>query len=554
MLSLLQWLNRPWEPLYILSLLRSPLFGVTVEGFLTIDQCLEEEISLASYIYEGLFLQDESLDEPLKSALTKLKEFYESWVPYTPQKSMNAYLYDLFTASGLKAMLLLQRNNIQLIKNVEKLIDVLAQFKTSSLDELLKQIKQLAVLSDKEGEAEVELAEGNMVHIMTVHASKGLEFPIVFLPDLAKGPRGDTGSIRFDKDVRLAVQYKKEIDLLKKPVEKSSPAFNAIKARSKDQAVEEAKRLFYVAVTRAKDYLVLSTVAKAANDSWYDMLLNAMEDNGFLQTYIEECLEVPEYEKWEDSGEEYQAPVLNEENLNQMSFSVSEIMTFINDPLKYFDKYIVKIEDHWLEEKTNQVQTGDNYDIVSGATLGTIVHRACELFDHGYELDEAKAEALAIIDDEIEKSRFEQAMEGLMNNYRQLEELNLGKAVENEWPFTVEIEGVQIIGEIDKIVEKNGLFHLIDLKTNKSKDLDKLTDYYSPQLYLYKMAFEKEYQQKVDCLSLFFMRAGKAGFRSVAFHPDVEKEMSEVIKAMANLKQNDAGKSEYINYYKKSKK
>lgn len=545
MLTLLQWLNRPWEPLYILSLLRSPLFGVSVEGFLTIDECLEEEISLASYIYEGLFLNDATMDENLKDALRKLKQFYEQWVPYTPQVSMKDYLGEFFEISGLKAMLLLQRNNIQLIKNVEKFMDVLTQFQTSSLDELLKQVKQLAALSEKEGEAEVELAEGNMVHIMTVHASKGLEFPIVFLPDLAKGSKGDSGSIRFDKDVRLAVHYKKEVDLIKKPDDKFSPSFNSIKARSKDQAVEEAKRLFYVAVTRAKDYLVLSTVDKASSDSWYSMLLEAMEENGQIEGLINETVEVPIYDKWEDTGAIYQPPTIIERNLIMPSFSVSEVMTFMNDPLKYYDKYVVKIEDHWLDDRSDIVQMSDIRESLSGATLGTAVHRACELLDYGYDLDDAKEEALASIDDEIEKQRYEQAMESLIMNYRELEKLNLGKTVENEWPFIVEIEGALIIGEIDKIVEKDGRYHLIDLKTNRSQSYEQLTAYYAPQLLLYKIAFEQEYKQKVDQLSLFFMRGGKEGFISVAREPDSERKLREVIKSMADLKKSSAQKRDY---------
>lgn len=548
MLTLIEWINRPWESLYILSLLRSPLFGVTVEGFLTIDECLEEETTLASYIYEGLFLEDASIDDDLKNSLKKLKRFYEEWVPYTPQTSIQTYLNELFSQSGLKAMLLLQRNNIQLVKNVEKLIDVLAQFQTASLDDLLEQVKQLAALSEKEGEAEVELAEGNMVHIMTVHASKGLEFPIVFLPDLAKGARGDSGSIRFDKDVRVVVEYEKEKedDPLKKPAKKSSPSFETIKAQAKNQASEEAKRLFYVAVTRAKDYLVLSTVDKATNDSWYDMLQKALEQNSLLNDYLIERSKIDEYEKWEETDEVYEPPTMIERSTLPVSCSVSEIMTFMNDPLKYYYKYIVKAEDLWLsdEQESRPIENDELY--TSGATLGSIVHRACELIDNGYSLDEAKEDALSILEDVFEQKRYEQPLDELVVNFRQLDEFQLGQHVANEWAFTVEIEGVEIIGEIDKIVKKDGQYHLIDLKTNKGENYDLLTSYYTPQLYLYKLAFEKAYGQKVNQMSLFFMRAGKKGFKTIIFDEAVENEVREVIKKLAHLKRNSVTKLDFI--------
>ncbi|OIJ10536.1 hypothetical protein BKP37_18555 [Anaerobacillus alkalilacustris] len=547
MITLLNWLNRPWESLYILSLLRSPLFGVSVEDFLSIDECLEEDITLATFIYEGLFDNVGNIGEELKSTLSKLKQFYEDWVPYRPQVSTREYFEDLFLKSGLKKMLLLQKNNLQQIKNVEKLIDVLAQFQTASLDELLKQVKQLADLSDKEGEAEVELAEGNMVHIMTVHASKGLEFPIVFLPDLAKGPRGDSGNIRFDKDVRIVLQYEKEIENepLKKPDKKYSPSFERIKEKTKDQAIEESKRLFYVATTRAKDYLVLSTVDKPAKDSWYDMLLKAMEQDQSLENRIKQTSNVPDYEEWQEKGQEYEPPLIENRDKVLPSFSVSEIMIYMNDPIKYYYKYIVKIEDEWLAEQDDLPQIVEEKEFVSGAKLGTIVHRACELLDNGFSLEEAQEEALALLEEEQELGDYEQAVSELVTKYQALNELRLGSNYANEWAFIVEIEGAQIIGEIDKIVEKNEEFHLIDLKTNKSNDYQKLVKYYTPQLYLYKMAFEQITRQKVSELSLFFMREGLEGFASIEIDKTMEERIREVIKEMSHLKMKLAAKDSY---------
>ncbi|MCD8501043.1 MAG: PD-(D/E)XK nuclease family protein [Bacillaceae bacterium] len=462
-----------------------------------------------------------------------------------PQAPMKEYFEHLFEQSGLKTLLLLQRNNLQQIKNVEKLIDVMSQFQSASLDDLLKQVDQLAALSEKEGEAEVELAEGNMVHIMTVHASKGLEFPIVFLPDLAKGPRGDSGNFRFDKGVRLAVQYEKEKagDPFKTD-KKTSPSFGRIKQIAKDQAIEESKRLFYVAVTRARDYLVLSSVDKPSKDSWYSMLLAAMESNLQLQQYII-LSEVQEQTEWSGDEEIYQPPTLIDQETAPMVFSVSEVMTFMKDPLEYYYKYVIKVEDEWLGLQENEIS--NNTDKISGATLGTIVHRACELLDNGYGKDEAIEEAMAIVEEDEHIHRYERSVFELIHQYKQIEKLNLGKTVANEWSFSVQIGDAYIIGEIDKIVEKNNEYHIIDLKTNMSKQYDKLESYYAPQLYLYKMAFEKQYKKEVNQISLFFMRGGLEGFRSVPMNPTFETKIKTAINQMVLLRKNNTSKNEYKN-------
>ncbi|MCD8501044.1 MAG: UvrD-helicase domain-containing protein [Bacillaceae bacterium] len=72
MLTLIKWLNRPWEPLFIYALLRSPIFGLTVEHFLNINASVGEE-DLASYIYEGTFQNDQQLDAVIIKALKKIK-------------------------------------------------------------------------------------------------------------------------------------------------------------------------------------------------------------------------------------------------------------------------------------------------------------------------------------------------------------------------------------------------------------------------------------------------------------------------------------------------
>jgi ATP-dependent exoDNAse (exonuclease V) beta subunit len=105
----------------------------------------------------------------------------------------------------------------------------------------------------REGEAPLEAEALDAVRLMTIHRAKGLEFPVVCVADLGKGGREDDGSLRISDDgslgLRLASIGGGALD---------SAELERIKARQKVVGEEEEKRIFYVAVTRAQEHLVLS--------------------------------------------------------------------------------------------------------------------------------------------------------------------------------------------------------------------------------------------------------------------------------------------------------
>ncbi|MBI2645888.1 MAG: hypothetical protein HYW85_02485 [Deltaproteobacteria bacterium] len=93
------------------------------------------------------------------------------------------------------------------------------------------------------------------VRLLTVHQAKGLEFDTIYLPDLGYLPRKDSPLLLIDKKNGIGL--------------KEDPIYNEIKKKERECEAEESKRLFYVAVTRAKNKLVLSTGnPKPRSGSW----------------------------------------------------------------------------------------------------------------------------------------------------------------------------------------------------------------------------------------------------------------------------------------------
>ncbi|MEX0303529.1 MAG: 3'-5' exonuclease, partial [Leisingera sp.] len=118
-------------------------------------------------------------------------------------------------------------------------------------------------------------AAGNMIRVMSVHGSKGLEAPIVILPDTAKR-RPPT-----DAEIMLA----DGTPVWKLPKEQMPAAMLAAREAAQEKLQNERLRLLYVALTRAEKWLIVATAGDAGEqgDSWYRMVEGAMREGGAME-------------------------------------------------------------------------------------------------------------------------------------------------------------------------------------------------------------------------------------------------------------------------------
>jgi ATP-dependent exoDNAse (exonuclease V) beta subunit len=111
-----------------------------------------------------------------------------------------------------------------------------------------------------------EPGSGGAVQVMTVHASKGLEFDVTILPDLSAGLQPDRSALRLVPGVGIALKLEEE----EKP-----PAYSEVGEKNKERDLAESKRLLYVAFTRAKEECVVFLPKNAKKDSWAAFLTEA---------------------------------------------------------------------------------------------------------------------------------------------------------------------------------------------------------------------------------------------------------------------------------------
>ena len=134
------------------------------------------------------------------------------------------------------------------LRNVSKLLLDIHTSELVSISRFLEYAQSLRDSGSREGEART--TGGDAVQIMTIHAAKGLEFPVVVLGDAAYAPPGRS-HVRIDPQLGILLPQKDESDT-------QSTSYQMAKNRDEARDAAEANRLLYVALTRAEQLLIIN--------------------------------------------------------------------------------------------------------------------------------------------------------------------------------------------------------------------------------------------------------------------------------------------------------
>ncbi len=181
--------------------------------------------------------------------------------------------------TGFPAALSMLYSGDRRTRNVYRLRDAAAAFDASGQGGLLEFVRRVGALEQKEereSEAILEKDEADVVRIMTVHAAKGLEFPIVIVADMGR-QRAGGGSRR-----GAGLLVDRRLGLALPALDDETGAYRTLVSQI-DKACDDAeeKRIFFVAATRARDHLILSGAVSGsgpgAPKGWAKDVLDALE-------------------------------------------------------------------------------------------------------------------------------------------------------------------------------------------------------------------------------------------------------------------------------------
>jgi ATP-dependent helicase/nuclease subunit A len=474
----------PSDDFSLFEVLRSPLFGLKESAL----------FNLLSFRREPLY---EKLEKTKSALLVKSRELLDRYRSKISDRSISFVIEEFLSDTGnWKIFHELQRHS-----NVKKFLRILDDYESQGLSH--SEIKENLIRSKKSNEAKANVnPEGtNAVKIMTIHGAKGRQFPFVILPSLDEALSPKSSPVFVD-EIGLKVQFAYEEDAVKR---RKKEHF----ALRKEKELEEEKRLFYVAVTRAMDHLFLSGALKRDNDR------NTVV-NGRL-AFIEEA-----YSEAVSSGRAYNKDfnVIREEDIQSTPPSDGVILG--DDIGKFF-----KGDDHTepidlTSESLRWLDVTEDIEIRSThgkdwMILGSIFHRLFE---------ELSKNILAFedIDERIDRLLHnEPSLEGNIDNLREsmqkvfmrLENARHLREVilpsENafaELPFILQKDGKVYKGRIDRIIIKGSTAYIYDYKTFpvRDREISDLMEKYRFQMKIYGEAVNKLFSLKTRSFIFFTHR------------------------------------------------
>jgi len=274
LISLLQLLDNPMQDLPLLAVLRSPLVGLAVDELAMIRAGQHDDRFWTAMLKFGATPPQVSgaAGEIVAAAGPKLKAFltsFDLWRRHARQGALSNCIRAILDETHYESLVLAQERGEERLANVNRLLRLMRQFDPYQRQGLLRFLRFVEAQRDAEAEEEpASSASADAVRLLSIHQSKGLEFPVVAVADFAKG-------FNFS-DLREDILLDEEFGLCPKI---APPNINArypslpywlARQRQKRELLGEELRLLYVAMTRARDRLLLvgSVTQKQFETRW----------------------------------------------------------------------------------------------------------------------------------------------------------------------------------------------------------------------------------------------------------------------------------------------
>ncbi len=570
--NLLKLLINLRQDIPLISVLYSVIFKFSAQELSKI------RINAPKGLFAEAFLQycSNGADEELKSKCIAALERINSWKDEAHYISLKDLLWKIAQESGFYDFICGLPLGSHRAKNLKALINKAEKYQKNTSQALVgfvRYIQQLELNSAVMTDGKPGGANESFVRLMSIHKSKGLEFPVVILAGMGKAfnHRKPSGELSMDKNLGLGLRFRSDNNEYYIKTERQLSIDEAVKAKE----IAEEMRILYVGMTRAKEKLILTGAVKKleANEmpgadkpaieckSFVEWICGSL----FADGWSRDCAVFNLWRNFPESefGEAEKSEVLPD-NENEVGaeeearsglnkgfeykyleaseiagkFTVTELNRIVNrldDPedeinispesgiLLYGEKGLPRVP----ELRSDLPKKREAEAKLTAAERGSLTHKVLQEID--LSRTGSAEEIRAQIGEMISDGSFSEAeAEGIREDWiKGFFSSDLGKrlkaasVVEREKSFLLwepydEETGSIIQGVIDCFFEENGEIVLIDYKTDyiplseADEVLAKKAEKYRTQLKIYKKAIEESRGKKVKEAYLYFLSASRA--------------------------------------------
>lgn len=525
-IALLEILDNPHRDIPLLTVLTSPIINFNADDLSSIRTADK---------YSDLFtaLMKSNLDKAVK-----FLEFFNNFRDRCCDMSTESIIRTIYDETDIVPICSGMSDGSTRVENLRKILQLAVAYEKDGYHGLHGFVSYLHRLSEKGLDLSAS-GKTDAVRIMSIHKSKGLEFPVVFLCDTTHkfNHKDNNNNVLIHPELGFGPKYTDE----KRHIQYSTLARTAISVANTHEMLSEEMRLLYVALTRAKERLYMIATAedpdnlisksKAINladvsspiywllASYENVVVHYIESK---ETSLDGAIAVEDISVDKDVYNQikeklsYQYPyTIAEELPSKVTATRLKQLTGDTQPLVKF-KHSFRNPDF------------DSIDNISAATRGTITHMVLEHIS----LDTMPTKN--DIESEIEKmvsQKFiteDQSLAIDINAIERFFDSNVGKTliesenVKREFRFSVLLDAEELLGKAPGekillqgtvdccIVEEDGIT-IVDYKTDNvrtEKEIDERVDLYRPQIYAYSLALSKIFNQPIKSTVLFFLTPG----------------------------------------------
>ena len=555
-LAVLKIIDNPNSDIPLVTVLRSPIGGFTDNELVEIRLSSKD----SSY-YEALCtIKDSNENTILKEKVIAFLEMLYKWQQKQEYLSLDELIWYIYDSTSYYDIINSNPNGEIKTANLKLLFEKAKDYEKASFKGLYNFINYIDKISKSSGDigsAKLIGENENVIRIMSIHKSKGLEFPVVFLCGTEKqfNVQDLNESILLHQDMGFGP---KVIDYERK-IEYNTLAKEAIRIKSMNEILSEEMRLLYVALTRAKEKLIITGCDKNLEKSLKTKENMLPEETNRINTVsirkgksyldwlelvyikcknqLQNILEVNRYNKNALTEDKKDVVVEDKKQGDILDNIQEDKIKEVDDVLSWQYKYIecTKIEgkasvteiakgkkDGLLEIKTKPKFFNGN-EKISKAEIGTLMHLIIQKLDFTkiYSQETIKQLIQELIASKIineNQAKYIDVQKILKFTKSDIYmDLQNAKEIYKEQPFYLYVSADEIykngIGEkilVQGIIDlycinQEGNAVLVDYKTDFVADNNEqeLVDKYKGQLSIYKRALEQALKKPVEAAYIY---------------------------------------------------